>query len=90
MNANSRFLNEARELETRWKQTGLLEGIGDRYVRSATAVLLENQRLMNDVSTDTGPVARVKRSSIPLVRRIYPQLTATTIAPVPPLLGQTH
>jgi hypothetical protein len=89
MNANSRFLNEARELETRWKQTGLLEGIGDRYVRSATAVLLENQRLMNEVSTDTGDVAQFKRISIPLVRRIYPQLIANKIVSVQPLLGPT-
>ena len=37
MNANSRFLNEARELETRWKQTGLLEGIQDRYVQIGRA-----------------------------------------------------
>ena len=89
MNANSRFLNEARELETRWKQTGLLEGIQDRYVRSATAVLLENQRLMNEVSTDTGDVAQFKRISIPLVRRIYPQLIANKIVSVQPLLGPT-
>ena len=89
MNANSRFLNEARELETRWKKTGLLEGIQDRYVRSATAVLLENQRLMNEVSTDTGDVAQFKRISIPLVRRIYPQLIANKIVSVQPLLGPT-
>lgn len=89
MNANSKFLNEARELETRWGKTGLLEGIEDRYVRSATAVLLENQRLMNEVSTDTGDIAQFKRISIPLVRRIYPQLIANKIVSVQPLLGPT-
>jgi Major capsid protein Gp23 len=89
MNANSRFLNEAKELETRWGQTGLLKGIDDRYVRSATAVLLENQRLMNEVSTDTGDIAQFKRISIPLVRRIYPQLIANKIVSVQPLLGPT-
>ncbi len=89
MNANSRFLNEARELETRWSKTGLLEGIEDRYVRSATAVLLENQRLINEVSTDTGDIAQFKRISIPLVRRIYPQLIANKIVSVQPLLGPT-
>lgn len=89
MNANSRFLNEAKELETRWGKTGLLEGIQDRYVRSATAVLLENQRLMNEVSTDTGDIAQFKRISIPLVRRIYPQLIANKIVSVQPLLGPT-
>lgn len=89
MNANSRFLNEAKELETRWGRTGLLEGIQDRFVRSATAVLLENQRLMNEVSTDTGDIAQFKRISIPLVRRIYPQLIANKIVSVQPLLGPT-
>ena len=82
-------MNEAKELETRWGKTGLLEGIEDRYVRSATAVLLENQRLMNEVSTDTGDIAQFKRISIPLVRRIYPQLIANKIVSVQPLLGPT-
>jgi hypothetical protein len=89
MNANSRFLNEAKELESRWGRTGLLEGIEDKYARSATAVLLENQRLMNEVSTDTGDIAQFKRISIPLVRRIYPQLIANKIVSVQPLLGPT-
>ena len=89
MNANAQFLNEAKELEARWAQTGLLEGIQDRYVRNATAVLLENQRLMNEASTDTGDVAQFKRISIPLVRRIYPQLIANKIVSVQPLLGPT-
>ncbi len=95
MNANSKFLNEARDLESRWGKTGLLEDIvdfngkPDRYTRSATAVLLENQRLMNEVSTDTGDIAQFKRISIPLVRRIYPQLIANKIVSVQPLLGPT-
>jgi hypothetical protein len=89
MNANAQFLNEAKELEARWAQTGLLEGIKDRYVRNATAVLLENQRLMNENSTDSGDVAQFKRISIPLVRRIYPQLIANKIVSVQPLLGPT-
>lgn len=89
MNANARFLNEARELESRWSQTGLLEGVSDRYVRSCTAVMLENQRLINELSTDTGDIAQFKRISIPLVRRIYPQLIANKVVSVQPLLGPT-
>lgn len=89
MNANARFLNEAKELEGRWGKTGLLENISDRYVRSATAVLLENQRLINEQATDTGDIAQFKRISIPLVRRIYPQLIANKIVSVQPLLGPT-
>lgn len=89
MNANSRFLNEAKELEGRWGKTGLLEGITDRHARSCTAVLLENQKLMNEVSTGTDDIAQFKRISIPLVRRIYPQLIANKIVSVQPLLGPT-
>jgi hypothetical protein len=99
MNANAKFLNEAREMESKWARTGLLEGIGDydkkgifhesKHDRAATAVLLENQRLINEVSTDTGDIAQFKRISIPLVRRIYPQLIANKIVSVQPLLGPT-
>ena len=89
MQANAKFLNEARELESRWAQTGLLENITDKYTRSCTAVLLENQRLINETSTDSGDVAQFKRISIPLVRRIYPQLIANKVVSVQPLLGPT-
>jgi hypothetical protein len=41
--------------------------------------MLENQRLMNEAMTDTGDIAQFKRISIPLVRRIYPQLIANKI-----------
>lgn len=86
---NAQFLNEARELEGRWGALGLLEGLQNKYDRATTAVLLENQRLMNEISTDTGDVAQFKRISIPLVRRIYPQLIANKIVSVQPLLGPT-
>src|SRR3972149_8500788 len=89
MNVNSQFVNEARKIETQWAQTGLLKGIDDRFERSATAVLLDNQRLMNEVATDTSDIAQFKRISIPLVRRIYPQLIANKIVSFQPLLGPT-
>jgi len=89
MSMNSRLLNEAAVLERRWSEVGLLEGINDRFVRGTTAVLLENQRLINEVSTDTSDIAQFKRISIPLVRRIYPQLIANKIVSVQPLLGPT-
>ena len=73
MNANARFLNEAKVLENRWSRTELLDGIDNPYVRSCTAVMLENQRLINETMTDTSDIAQFKRLSIPLVRRIYPQ-----------------
>jgi hypothetical protein len=89
MTANARFLNEAKEVEKKWAKTGLLENINDKYVRSTTAVILENQRLFNETATDTSDIAQFKRISIPLVRRIYPQLIANKIVSVQPLLGPT-
>ena len=89
MTGNAKFLNEARELRKRWQKTKLLEGIKDSYTLDTISVLLENQRLMNEVSTDTGDIAQFKRISIPLVRRIYPQLIANKIVSVQPLLGPT-
>jgi hypothetical protein len=79
MSFNAQYLSEARILENKWAKTKILEGIKDRNVRSATAVLMENQRLMNEAMTDTGDIAQFKRISIPLVRRIYPQLISNKI-----------
>ena len=89
MNMNSQFLNEAKSIEAQWAKTGLLDDLDNRFERSTTAVLLENQRLINEVSTDTSDIAQFKRISIPLVRRIYPQLIANKVVSVQPLLGPT-
>lgn len=91
---NARFLNEAREVEARWSKPlkngkSMLDGLTNRYERATTAIMLENQRLMNEAMTDTGDIAQFKRISIPLVRRIYPQLIANKIVSVQPLLGPT-
>jgi hypothetical protein len=51
MNANAKFLNEAKELDTRWAKLGLLEGIDKKYSRQSSAVLLECQRLFNETGT---------------------------------------
>lgn len=89
MNANAKFLAEAHDLERRWGATGLLDGVNGKYLRACTAVMLENQRLMNEVATDTSDISQFKRISIPLVRRIYPQLIANKVVSVQPLLGPT-
>src|SRR4051812_10711962 len=87
---NNRLLNEAKELEKLWtSKTKLLDGISDQETRRNTAILLENQRLINELSTDTADIAQFKRISIPLVRRIFPHLIANKIVTVQPLLGPT-
>lgn len=52
MNFNSKFLNEAKELEARWHKTGLLKGIDKKYDRRSCAVLLESVRLKGPDQTD--------------------------------------
>lgn len=64
-------INEARLLESRWNSTGLLAGIEDCHQRRCCAVLLENQRLYNELSLDSNDLAQYKRTSIPLVRRMF-------------------
>ena len=86
---NSQYLNEAVACESKWKEWGLLRKIPRQWDRRVTATLLENQQLINEMSTDTGDIAQFKRISIPLVRRIYPQLIANKIVTVQPLLGPT-
>jgi hypothetical protein len=89
---STKYLNEA-EIQQVWSETGLLNGIKDRGTRNTTAIMLENQRLanklFNEVATDTSDIAQFKRISIPLIRRIYPQLIANKIVSVQPLLGPT-
>lgn len=53
MNMNARFLEEAKDLEARWKKSGLLDGLEARFIRATTAVLLESQRLMNEYAPPT-------------------------------------
>jgi hypothetical protein len=55
LSCNARFLNEAKELEKRWSQNGLLDGIKDRFTRQVTAKMLESQRLWNEKQPFVNP-----------------------------------
>lgn len=72
----------------KWEKTNLLKKLPDNK-KGIVAVLLENQRLYNEMITDTGDVAQFKRISIPLVRRIAPGFLAFELASVQPMLGPT-
>ena len=65
MTMNAKYLQEARELEKRWEGHPLLGA-----ARGCTTVLLESQRLMNELPID-GDIAQFKRIQIPLRRREY-------------------
>ncbi len=92
MDINNNLIAESARMAEKWGETGLLEGIEDQSIKRNTALLLENQKLLNESltgGTDSSDVSQFRRISIPLVRRIYPQLIANKIVSVQPLLGPT-
>jgi hypothetical protein len=68
--AQERLQKECDTLATRWERTGMLKMLSG-HAKNVMAVLLENQRLINESSTDSGDMAQFKRISIPLVRRVF-------------------
>ena len=50
MMMKNRYIEEAKILEKKWAETGLLDGIKDMKNRKITAVMLESQRLMNEMA----------------------------------------
>jgi len=50
LNINQKFLQEAMELEHKWKELPAMKKLmEDRWKRDHTAVLLESQRLVNEL-----------------------------------------
>lgn len=89
---NRPALIDPKDIVKAWKPSGLLEGAdlaNNRALTETTAVMLENQRLFNELATDSSDISAFKRISIPLIRRIFPQLIANKIVSVQPLLGPT-
>jgi len=83
----------------RWEKA--LVGIEDPFIKVSTAILLENQakfvihekmKVDEDISagtTTTGKLGTFQKFSMPLVRRVYPQLIANFIVGVQPMQGPT-
>src|SRR4051812_47038016 len=78
--------NEKKMLVKRWEKTGILKQLPEERIEE-TALIMENQRLMNEMSNDAGDLAQFKRISIPLVRRIMGSLAAFKLASVQGMLG---
>jgi hypothetical protein len=67
---NSRFLEEARQIEKRWaKHKPTFIGSDRKWERAATAALLESQRLINERTNPTPRLEDFKMLRIPLGRR---------------------
>jgi len=82
------MLAETRELKSKWDQTGLLEGLGERE-QSQISVLLENQaKQLLDEATSTGTSAGSEEWSgvaLPLVRRIFGEIASKEFVSVQPM-----
>jgi hypothetical protein len=87
-NPQSVMLAETRELKSKWEQTGLLEGLGERQ-QSQISVLLENQaKQLLDEATATGTSAGSEEWSgvaLPLVRRIFGEIASKEFVSVQPM-----
>ena len=82
------MLAETRQLQAKWEQTGLLEGLKSRE-QSQISVLLENQaKQLLDEATATGTSAGSEEWSgvaLPLVRRIFGEIASKEFVSVQPM-----
>jgi hypothetical protein len=86
------YLDIASKLAKKWDF--LVEDIGDDYVRSTTAVLLENtnRKIAEDSSSlisegfETADITGINRIMLPIIRRVYPHLMANEFVTVQPML----
>ena len=80
--------NETKALVSKWNSTGLLEGIDAEYDRHNTAILLENQakQLISEAnSTGTTSKEEWNGVALPLVRRIFGEISAKEFVSVQPM-----
>ncbi len=80
--------NETKGLVTKWENTGLLEGISKEYDKHNTAILLENQakQLISEANTTSTTSAEEWNGvALPLVRRIFGELSAKEFVSVQPM-----
>jgi len=80
--------NETKALVSKWNSTGLLEGIDKEYDKHNTAILLENQakQLISEANaTSTTSAEEWNGVALPLVRRIFGELSAKEFVSVQPM-----
>ena len=88
-NPHQELLKQTRQLVGKWEPTGLLDGIEDSTKKTGMAVLLENQatQLIKEASqTGTGGSKEEWSGvALPLVRRIFGELSAQEFVSVQPM-----
>ena len=81
-----RYNEEAEAILGKWNKFGLLNGIDEDF-KKRMSVILENQKLFNEMTDDNNTMGQFKRLSIPLVRRIWGDIAMRHFISVQPLLG---
>jgi len=68
-----------------------MEGLRDEYTKAVTACLLENQdvyhKQMLQETVTTPAIATFEKYAFPLIRAVFPNLTATNLCSVQPMMG---
>jgi len=86
---HGKLKEESKVLVEKWDKTGLLDGIDGDYNRGGMSILLENQaRELIDESTRTGVTGNSEQWSgvaLPLVRRIFGEISAQEFVSVQPM-----
>jgi len=87
-NPQSVMLAETRQLKSKWDNTGLLEGLGEKE-QGAMSVLLENQaKQLLDEASQVGTAANSEEwggVALPLVRRIFGEIASKEFVSVQPM-----
>ena len=88
-NPHQELLKQTRKLLGKWEPTGLLDGIDDSTKKTGMAVLLENQatQLIKEASATGTGGSKEEWSGValPLVRRIFGELSAQEFVSVQPM-----
>ena len=80
--------HEGAALIQKWEKTGLLEGLGDDYLKNTMSVLLENQAkelLREATAMAQGTVDGYAAVAFPIVRRVFGGLIANDLVSVQPM-----
>ena len=88
-NPHQELLKQTRKLVDKWEPTGLLDGIDNSTRKTGMAVLLENQatQLIKEASVTGTGGSREEWSGValPLVRRIFGEISAQEFVSVQPM-----
>ena len=98
MNELQQYIDRKKDIVTKWERIGLLGGITDAFEKEQMALMLENQRLCNEIPYEIhDPFMQSYhpdfiKIAIPLVRRMFQpsSFMAYNIVSIQTLMAQEH